>query len=92
MSYQVRFEEMLDALSEINHPDAEEFTRRYEELGNEMANRLATALEISYSDGDFQGVAFAGFCVPFRPAFEGQALPSAIDSYDNKEEWEFSDG
>lgn len=89
MSYQLKIDEIMEGLNNSEHPHAQEWQRKLEALANEMAEVLAAHLGIVAGIGDFQGLDFAGLCVPFRPAFEGQEVPDAIADLDDASEWEF---
>lgn len=87
MSFQLKIDEMLDALCLMEHPEAEALTRQVEAAADALAFALCTKLDIECEAASFQGEAFAGTCVPFRPKYEGQPLPEEIASYDSEEEW-----
>lgn len=88
MAYQLRADEIMEALQVADHPRAARLIKMVEEAVNLAAWDLAEHLGVKCGAGDFQGVAFAGLCVPFYPASEGQALPDALEGFDNAEEWE----
>lgn len=88
MSYQLKLDEMLDALCNSGHPQAEQFKRLVEATADVLASALCHQLDIECDTASFQGTAFAGTCVPFRPKHVGQSLPEAIANYDDPEEWE----
>lgn len=87
MSYQLRLDEILDALSIAGHPRAAEFRSTIETITTTMANELAALAGVDCDAASFQGTAFAGTCVPFMPKYEGQPLPEILEGYDNEEEW-----
>lgn len=89
MSYQLRLDEMMDACTAANVPGGLEMIREVEAIAARMANAIAAHLGITCGDASFQGTAFAGTCVPFFPAFEGQPLPDVFAEFkfDNAEEW-----
>jgi hypothetical protein len=89
MSYQLKLDEMLEALTAIKHPMAAEYIKRTEELANGAATVLALSLGIKAGVGSFEGLGFAGTCVPFFPANPGQDLPQVFAEYefDTEDEW-----
>lgn len=87
MSYQLRTDEILEALSLSGNPAAAEYVRKVEAAANEAAQFLAQITGTAAGIGDFQGLGFAGLCVPFRPAFQGQPLPELLAGFDNPNEW-----
>lgn len=89
MSYQMKIDEVLEALLNSNHPAADAFQGVLEQTANAMAICLAASQGVVAGVGTFEGVGFAGLCVPFFPALEGQPLPECMDGYDESEEWEF---
>lgn len=87
MAYQLKLDEMLDALCNSGHPQALQFTQLVEATADILSSALCQQLDIECEAATFQGAAFAGTCVPFRPKHEGQELPPELDGYDNDEEW-----
>lgn len=87
MSFQLKIDEMRDALCEMGHPQAPQLTRLVESTADTLAAALSWKLDIICDRASFQGLGFAGTCVPFRPAYEGQELPAEIATYDDKAEW-----
>lgn len=89
MAYQLKIDEMLDALCNAGHPDARELTRATEALADRLSAAIATACNITAEPASFQGLAFAGTCVPFYPKFDGQEVPEMIAGYDDENEFQF---
>ncbi|KQS84297.1 hypothetical protein [Rhizobium sp. Leaf383] len=87
MSFQMKIDEMLDALCNMGHHEAAALTTLVETTANTLSAALCKSLLIECDPASFQGAAFAGTCVPFYPALEGQELPPEIAPYDDKEEW-----
>lgn len=87
MSYQLKIDEMLDALCNSDHPQAAQFTQLVEATADVLASAICQQLDIECEPATFQGAAFAGTCVPFRPKHEGQELPPELEGYDTEEEW-----
>lgn len=82
MAYQLKADEMLDALSAAGI--AGDFVARMEALADDMANALCAANPgLSCDKASFQGSAFAGTCVPFY----GTDLPDMIEGYDDPDEF-----
>lgn len=85
-------------------PKAERSTQAYdlyshwaekaEELANELADVVAEELNIAHGPGEFEGMAFAGLCVPFYAKEEGQEIPDAILGLDEggEEDWNTQTG
>jgi hypothetical protein len=89
MSYQMKIDEMLDCLADIPGIDTAPLIREVEALADKLADAICAATGTTHGTASFQGVAFAGTCVPFFPAYRGQPLPEPFQ-YDNAEEWEES--
>lgn len=89
MSYQLNFDQLLEALTQGDHPKAAECQDMAEKLANHMAALIAEQHGVECSGGSFEGVAFAGLCVPFSPKYPGQPLPDlfAAHEFDSAEEW-----
>ena len=90
MSYQLKTDEICEALNDAGVPNACDLIARYEALATEMAQALAVHIGVSCGVASFEGLAFAGTCAPFHPAFAGQPLPDvfASNEFDNATEWE----
>lgn len=85
MAFQLRLEEVLQALTEIDHPDARAIIASIEDLTSQAARALAAELDVDVGHATYD----LGFiAVPFAPKFENQTLPGALAPYDNAEEWE----
>lgn len=89
MSYQLRFDQLLEALDRAEHPQAKECIQMAEGLTNHMAVLIAKQHDILCGTGSFEGGAFAGLCVPFHPKHAGQPLPEvfALYEFDTAGEW-----
>lgn len=89
MSYQLKLDEMLDVMQSSNHPKADECVKLAENLANHIAVLIGSHLGIDHGTGTFEGTAFAGLCVPFHPAYDGQPLPPVLaeHNFDDAEEW-----
>lgn len=82
MAYQLKIDEMLDAMEA--HGIEADFITRIEAIADEMANAICAAnLGLTCGKASFQGVAFAGTCVPFY----GDKLPDMISGYDSDDEF-----
>lgn len=88
MSYQLRADEIMEALQRAQHPRAARLIEFVEAAVNLAAWDLAEHLGVKCGVGDFQGVAFAGLCVPFYPGSDGQPIPEALQGFDSADEWE----
>jgi hypothetical protein len=88
MAYQLKLDEMLDALCNSGHPQALQFTQLVEATADILSSALCQQLDIECEAATFQGAAFAGTCAPFRARHAGQALPDEIAHYDDPAEWE----
>jgi hypothetical protein len=91
MSYQLKLDEMQEALSNCGHPQADAFERALCSIGEAMAEALSERLHIDVGIIDQQGVAFAGICAPFNPRYRGQPLPNAMLGYDDDDAWDSDD-
>ena len=89
MSYQLKADEILEALAIAGAPRAAELTAKIEAATNEAAQYLAEITGTIAGVGDFQSLNFAGLCVPFHPAHEGQAIPDCMAGFDADDEWIF---
>lgn len=87
MAFQLKIDEMLDALCASGHPDAVQLTKIVESTADVLSSAICQQLGIECDPASFQGMAFAGTCVPFRPKHAGQALPPEIAAYDSEDEW-----
>lgn len=89
MSYQLNLDQILEGLAASRHPEADTIIKTVENVANHAALKLAAHLGVKCNDGTFEGVAFAGLCVPFYPAFDGQPLPDVFEenAFDDAEEW-----
>ena len=93
MSYQLTIDEIMETLISTNHPQYPELQGLLDGVCNGLAVRLAAHLGIKASIGTFEGLGFAGTCVPFHPAYDGQELPEVFAEYefDDAEEWDDGD-
>lgn len=89
MSYQLRVDEIMQALIDSAHPQARICQKLLEDTTTRLAVALARHLGIRHGVGEFEGLGFAGTCVSFYPAYAGQPLPSVLadNAYDDAEEW-----
>lgn len=87
MSYQMKLDEILESLIESNHPAASAFQTMAESLANQMGQALADHLDIEAGEGSFEGMAFAGLCVPFNPKYADQPLPECMEGHDDSGAW-----
>lgn len=87
MSYQMKPDEILESLQNCNHPSADAFERALCSLVDAMAVMLAQSQGIVAGRAHMEGVGFAGICVPFMPAYDGQPLPACMADYDDASAW-----
>lgn len=87
MTKLLNLDEMLDCAKEIGLPDADMWAGQLEAIGSTMAAAIADKLGVIAGDASPEGVAFAGTCAPFNPAFEGQPCPDALDQFDPGGDW-----
>lgn len=87
MAFQLKIDEMLDALTNDGHPRSAELTRLVEATADILAAAICDKYDIVTGGASFQGEAFAGTCVPFYAKYEGQELPQEIAPYDDENEW-----
>lgn len=84
MAFQLRIEEIISALQEINHPKARFLTIALEELGTIAVRELCSSLNIVPGEATFD----LGFvAAPIYASEEGQALPAVLAHYDDQDEW-----
>lgn len=88
MSYQMKLDEMQEALSRAGHPQAEAFERALCAIGDAMADALAVQFDLCNGSTEQHGVGFAGICCPFNPSHRGQPLPDALADFDDADAWE----
>lgn len=90
MALQLNIMEMLDALKEIEHPEAEDLKTQAEDLATRMAQALGQALDCNAGPADHQGMAFAGLCAPFTPKRHDQECPAVLSQFDDggEDEWQ----
>jgi hypothetical protein len=84
MSYQLKIDEMLDALVLAGHPQAHELTKQTEALADTLAAAVCKHFDVWADAASFEGVAFAGTCVPF---YSDGPLPDGLRGYDDENEW-----
>ena len=93
MTYQLSIDQMLDVLNEIdptgNNTDFKLFRDMVETVATNLARAVAYRLGIECGEASFEGVAFAGTCVPFYPKAPDQALPEVFVmlDFDRASEW-----
>lgn len=89
MSYQLRADEVLEALQSTNHPMTEQLVQEVEAAVQRAADAVSEALHIDNGLATFEGLAFAGLCVAFFPSYEGQPIPEIFEDhqFDNREQW-----
>ncbi|WP_262267102.1 MULTISPECIES: hypothetical protein [Microvirga] len=87
MTKLLNLDEMLDCAKEIGLPQADIWAGELETIGSTMAAAIADKLGVIAGDASAEGVAFAGTCAPFNPAFEGQPCPDALDQFDPDGDW-----
>jgi hypothetical protein len=88
MSIQLNIDNMLDVLSDLDHPEFSGFVACIEAIASAMALKIAEKLDCATDNATFQGSDFAGTCAPFRPKTAGQPFPEVFQNYDDPSEWE----
>ncbi len=88
MSKVLKTDEMLEVLTEINHPMASTFIAQLETLSSAIAETIAGAFDVNFSPATFQGSDFGGTCATFKPKYNGQPCPDPIDTQDIGGDWE----
>jgi hypothetical protein len=81
-------DEMQEALHLAGHPQAGDFARKLEAVGDEMAAIIRETSGITSGQATCAGTAFGGTSVGFNPAKAGDQLPEIIAAYDVDGEWE----
>jgi len=82
-------DECLDVLAKIAPDYAMRAARLHETFTTMLAARIASTLNVVCGEAHQEGVDFAGCCVPFYAAFEGQTCPAELENYDPTEALEF---
>lgn len=83
MAFQMKIDEMLDALCNSGNPRAVELQKATEELADKLAAAICQQFSLECDPASFQGLAFAGTCVPFY----GTKLPDELAGYDDPDEF-----
>ena len=87
MTKLLNLDEMLDCAREIGLPEADVWAGQLEAIGSTMAACIADKLGVIAGDASAEGVAFAGTCAPFNPAFDDQPCPEALEMFDPEGDW-----
>jgi hypothetical protein len=82
MSDHLSLDEMLQCLTDLDDPRAQEFRTILESVGTVMAQTLGEKLGVVALPAISEGPDLAGTCASFRPAFEGQPCPPALAAFD----------
>ncbi len=88
MAYQLKLDEIIEALGNAEHPLADYLKSAVEALAQIAGEALAAHLGIECGSADCQESAFAGLCMPFWPKYRDQELPPAMSGFDSEEEWD----
>ena len=88
MSKILNIDDMLEAARELQIPDYDARVEQAEAAAGAIGASIATALGIHFEPATWEGKAFGGLCMTFRPAIEGQACPEVIDQGDPSGDWE----
>lgn len=90
MAHTLRLEEMVDSLHQMGETAyAGIFRRQLELVGTQMAEIIASKLDIDYGPARCEQVEFAGCCATFHPKRADQEEPPfPINQYDSDGEWE----
>lgn len=90
MSLQLNLDELLETLSEIESPEFQEIKEQVEAAANRASAIIANHFDCNCGEASFEGIAFAGTCVLFRPKYAGQDCPKGLSQYDDggADEWE----
>ena len=90
MSIQLQVDEMLEALFQVNHPQATLFREQLEQLADALADEVAEVLQINRNGpARFEGLGFAGTCAPFEPRNPDQKCPRFLLDFDIEvQQWE----
>ncbi len=82
MSAQLTLDEMLQALTDLGDPRAQDYRALLESIGTVMAQTLAGKLGVIALPAISEGPDLAGTCAGFRAAFEGQDCPAELAAFD----------
>jgi hypothetical protein len=80
-------DDMLGALQMVDHPRTTELMTEAEALADRIAAVVAEHFKVSIGRAASCELGFGGTCVDFRPSFEGQECPDAIDCHDEGGDW-----
>jgi hypothetical protein len=92
MAKQLKIDEILQAMSDCGHPDYEAWKANIESAATLAGRALARHFRIGSGGGTFEGMGFAGLCVPFFELAGGQACPRVIHEQDPGGDWDGKDG
>lgn len=90
MGYQMKLDDMQEALSRASHPQANAFEQALCAIGDAMAEALSEQFDVDIGGTEQHGQGFAGICCAFNPRYRKQPLPEAFECFDDDEAW-FSD-
>lgn len=84
MSYQLRIDEINEAMQRAKMPEVNHYTAVIERLGTVMAKSLATKIGVDCGDVTYD---CGFFGAPFFPVTDGQPLPDELKNLDDEECW-----
>lgn len=95
MSIQLRPDEALEVIMRLTggenpRPDQThnlaylQFKEDLERITERMGEFIASETRTCFGDANFQGMEFAGLCVPISPRHEGQQIPDALKGIDDE--------
>lgn len=80
----LNIDEMLEGLSQVQHPQFDAYKAEVEALAGRLADAVALQFKLKVrSPAAFEGTAFAGTCASFEPTYPDQPIPPALRGYDD---------
>lgn len=84
-------DEMLDVLSEINHPAFSTLRGMAEAIADKCAEAIKELVPVETGKASYEGAALAGTCATFWTAEPGTPCPEPLRYFDS-EEWTDAEG
>lgn len=84
-------DEMLDVLSNIQHPKFSDIRTSVERLADQIGEVVADALGVECGAASYEGSDFGGTCVAFYAPKQGRPCPEPLRAFDSTE-WSDLDG
>lgn len=88
MGIQLKTDEMLEILQQINHPQYTHAKQAVESAASFAAALVAGHFQTNVSHATFEGIGFAGTCAAFSPKKPDQPCPNIFTEFDDPNAWE----